>query len=1129
MNRDELPLGMFALDDASLLSSHRTIVDRLFHWGTVCPDKTAYTFVRDKGRCEGELSFSQLCHAVSGCAADLQARGLAGERVMLVLPSGLDYLVAFLACLAAGVVAVPMYPPSTKRDWDKLVAVRGNCTPAAVILDRKVIERNGSALGGIFGGQPPDFIFADAFVAGHAPGSLADAVPASLPPLRDIDPRGIAFLQYTSGSTGTPKGVMVSHENILQNARHQAGAMGSNFHSVLVSWLPFYHDMGLIAVVLQALSVGAHAVLMSPFSFLRHPGSWLGAISQYRGTISGAPNFAFDLCVDKMTDAEIAQLDLGSWHTAFNGSETVKTSTLERFAARFAPTGFRATAQFPCYGLAEATLFVSGGHALPETVALSLDRGALGADKALPAADTASTAQVVSVHEVIPDLMALVVEPRTWKARPDGVVGEIWLKGMSVTRGYWERPIETAETFRAYEADTGEGPFLRTGDLGFMRNGKLYITGRIKELIIVNGVNYYPQDIEETVQSLGEPLRVHSGAAFTLPDESIAIVQGLNRLKLTAAELQLEIDRIRRAVWESHGLAPAFIGFVQPGEIAKTSSGKIQRDLIRRRLIAGELGLLACWPEAGAGMHAASAPESVPAAGQAASPEAQALIAWIKDYFPRRVNSQLIDERRSIPPYVVLDMGNRGLLGMIAPRSAGGLGFGNADFLRVLEVLGAKDVTIALFVALNNALGIWPIAAHGSAGTKARHLADLASGRELGAFALTEPGAGSNPGAICATAQRLPDGGYRISGTKSWSGSAAWAGVMNVFAKTVDADGQVTGVTGFSIAQDSPGIRQGPEALTMGMRGMVQNTVILDGVVARADQVLGQADHGMAVAQDTMCYGRLAISAVCLGAMKGCYQLMLRYAGRRDISTGALLGNPHTRSVLTDTMHAIKVLDRLTQELAGQRDAGDAVSPELLAVYKCLATEWLWLTVDRTMQLAGGRGYIESNLIPQIFRDARIFRIFEGPTEALHHFLGSAALRTPEVLRAWLSPRLDQAALARHCDEVLAHPDIAQPPAGADAAGMHWRYQALGAYMAELVFFATASHARAAPAQWLELRMAQARDLLACAPQRLAGLETTGTLASFGGAIDGQIGIDVRSAAHPDVACDPWLAAPPMR
>lgn len=1142
------------MGDESVTPPHRTIIERLRHWAATRPDRPAYTFLKERAQFERGMTFGELGAAVDARAADLRTRGLAGRRVMLVQPSGLDYIVDFLGCLAAGAVAVPMYPPSTQRDWDKLAAVVGNCRPSALIVDAKTIARHGDALRAQLGLDAGCSVLAGAPEPTPAPSRSSDD--DTLPP----EPASLAFLQYTSGSTGTPKGVMVSHGNILLNARQQAQAMGCDGDAVIVSWLPFYHDMGLIGMILQALSVGAHAVLMSPFSFLRNPSSWLLAISRYAGTIAGGPNFAFDLCVDKIDDAERAELDLSSWRVAFNGSEPVKASTLTRFSARFAPAGFRADAHFPCYGLAEATLYVSGGHADAQAV-LSVARAPLGANRIVPAdeADAGEArASLVSVYATPADLDARIVDPVTWKALPDGVVGEIWLNGRGVTGGYWQRPVETAETFRAYLADTGDGPFLRTGDLGCVRDGRLYITGRIKELLIVNGVNYYPQDLEDTVQALGDLYRAHSGAAFLLEDGGLAIVQGLNRAKLDAEAMRAEIERVRRAIWEGHGLAAAWVVFVQPGEIAKTSSGKIQRDLIRRRLEAGELAALAQWratddgaagavadvataDDAAAGAEAAGAAlngastADVAAARAAAtashaepaalSPQARALIEWLGDYVPRCVNSLQIDERRCIPPNIVLDLGNRGLLGMLAPREAGGLGLGTADFTRVVEVLGAKDMTLALFVGLNNALGIRPLAEHGGAASRARHLAALATGRELAAFALTEPGAGSNPGAIAATARRLPDGRYRISGTKYWSGSAAWAGVIHVFAKTLDAEGQVTGVTGFAIPAASPGVVQGPEALTMGMRGMIQNTVRLDGVIAQADQVLGEPDHGMAVAQDTMCYGRLAIAALCVGAMKTSYQLMLRYAGRREISTGPLLANPHARDVLTDTMRAILALERLVRGVAARVDAGARVAPELLAACKCLSTEWLGVTIDRTLQLAGGRGYIETNLIPQIFRDARIFRIFEGPTEALHHFLGATAARAPEALRAHLSAELrDEAAVARHFDAVLAAARVAAEAGAGDA---HWRHQATGAYLAELVLYAAGvaqAGDDAAARAWFDARLDAARRTLDGAPARLARMASADALRDYGAALDGEIGVDRRRAAQPAFECDPLLA-----
>ena len=1099
------------MNDTSLLHTHRTIVDRLRHWCERKPDAPAYTFLKEQGRFEGMLTFAALHDAVCARAADLLARNLEGERVMILLPSGLEYIVNFLACLAAGAIAVPMYPPSTRRDWDKIRAVAKNAKPKVAISTRTDIESLTTELEE--GPEPHrlSFMLIDAHDAEKSASQLI-----ALPP----DPNRLAFLQYTSGSTGQPKGVMVSHANILHNAAQQAQAMGTDEDAVLVSWLPLYHDMGLIGVVLQALSTGAHAVLLSPYTFLRNPLNWLRAISEYSGTISGAPNFAFDLCVDKIRDADIDALDLTHWRVAFNGSEQIKASTLDRFSQRFARAGFHANALFPCYGLAEATLYVSGAHLQTEHSALMLEREALAAGIAAPvhpAKGADAAVQIANVHRSPADLQAIIVDPNAWQRCPERKVGEIWLKGANIAGGYWERPIETAETFRAYLADTGEGPFLRTGDLGFMQGGCLYVTGRIKELIIAQGANYYPQDIEATVESLGDPLRTHSGAAFALPDEGLAIVQGVDRTKLSAAEFQTIIERIRRAVWEAHGIAPSFVGLVQPGEIAKTSSGKIQRALIARRHAAGELNLLASWHASAA----VAAPGSTPAVPPA-STEALARIEWIKQYFSRRVNAQLIDERRTIPPYVVLDLGNRGLLGMLAPRAAGGLGFSTSDFLRVLEALGAKDMTIALFVGLNNALGIRPIAHHGSDSVRDQHLGALATGRELAAFALTEPGAGSNPGAILATARRMADGSYRLNGTKYWSGSAAWAGVINVFAKTLDEQGNVTGVTGFAIAQDTPGLHHGPEALTMGMRGMIQNTVKLEDVPAYAHQVLGTVDHGMSIAQDTLCHGRLAIAAVCLGAAKRCYRTMLRYASRREISTGLLIDNPHARAVLTDAKHAIATLERLVADTAARVDGGMPVPAELLAVCKCLSTEWLWRIVDQTMQMMGGRGYIESNGIAQVFRDARIFRIFEGPTEALHHFVGASAARTPEVLRAYLRTLTDDATLHRYFDAPLAQ--LKSSTSGSHSDGVHWRYSAAGLYVCELVFHALGHATGEVPDEWLDERRRHSLRAFETATEREPAIESVDALKAFAHRLDQQLGGEECMAPHAELALDPWLA-----
>ena len=1124
-------------DRASELRLSPTIIHALQHWATVQPASNAYTFLRGNDHVE-RLSYGELHGAVGSLAAHLRRAYPRGERIILVMGPGLHYVVGFLACAAAGIVPAPLYPPASEKDWDKLRGVVRDCQPRALLVSRAVEADHGPQLAKLTECRR---IVIEELLDQHGEPAPADRGPPT------VAPGDLAFLQYTSGSTGDPKGVMVTHRNIVHNNLIIATAMGNDITNVYVSWLPLYHDMGMIGMVLQPLLLGARAVLMSPMAFVRDPTIWLRAVSAYRGTVSGAPNFSYDLCVEKVNDEVIDTLDLSSWRVAYNGAEPIKASTLERFHRRFERAGFQREACFPCYGLAETTLFVAGGPHSTVATTFDVDRDAVHRGKVVPASAGAGTDDATRIHTYVGmaidprDQLVKIVDPDTWTTLPELRIGELWLKSESVTRGYWNRPKATADAFHAYTTDTGEGPFLRTGDLGFVRDGKLFITGRIKELIIVNGFNHYPQDIEETVQALSENFRVHYGAAFSFEDDRLAVIQAVNRGKDVSAQFEDLVSRIRRAVLTVHGVAPAYIGLVTPGTIPKTSSGKIQRAALRRQLLEKRLPTLHAWeierPRVEPRPAPRPAPERVrpappPVRAPAASPAAgvDQKLAWIRTYCATRINSYLIDERRTLPPYIVLDFGNQGLLGMQIPQAHGGLGFSTREFLKVMELLGSKDLTLALFVGLNNVLGIRPVLRFGTQRLKERYLPLLARGRELAAFALTEPAAGSNPQVIEATARTYGEA-HRVTGTKAWSGSAAWSGLMNVFAKNVDEHGRAGGISAFAIPQTSPGVQQGPEALTMGMRGMVQNTVFLDNVEVQPWQVLGQIGHGMTVAQDALCYGRLAIASACLGATKLCVQLMLQYAGRRRVATGNLLQNPYTRSVLTEIKHQIAGIEALIDGIAERIDAGIDVSPEVLAVCKSVSTEVLWTTVDRTMQLAGGRGYIETNFIPQLFRDARIFRIFEGPTETLNHFVGASALRGRPAIRAYLRKALDEDAVGVHYDEVVRRVAAVQAPGERDTAIDDWQYLALGEYLNHLVLYGAACGRTTASAtrRWLLERLEGARAKLEGSTHTFSGIEEAEALRAFGDTIDRELGRREQDVAMPSTSPDPIFADAPAR
>ncbi|WP_158501823.1 AMP-binding protein [Vitiosangium sp. GDMCC 1.1324] len=1109
-------------DRADDLRFSPTIVHTLRHWALVQPAKNAYTFLSGNERPEQPISYGELARAVFGLAAHFRREGMRGERVLLVMRSGLEYIVGFLACAAAGAIAAPLYPPASDKDWVKLRAVVRDCQPKAMLVTRAVEASHGSQLAELPGCR---CLVIEELLAAHG-----EADPAAVE-LAHVVPDDLAFLQYTSGSTGDPKGVMVTHRSIVHNNRMVATAMGNTRDSVIVTWLPLYHDMGLIGMILQSLSLGARSVLMAPKSFVRDPAMWLQAVSKYRGTCAGGPNFAYDLCIEKVSDEVIDTLDLSSWQSAFNGAEPIKAATLERFHRRFERAGFRRESFFPCYGLAEATLFVAGGPRGKTPTTFDVQRDSIHRRVAAPG--SANVEDATRVHTLVGmaidgrEQSVRIVDPESWMELPDLRVGEIWLKSDSVTRGYWSRAKATADAFHAYTTDTGEGPFLRTGDLGFVRNGSLFITGRIKELIIVNGFNHYPQDIEETVQSLSDDFRVHYGAAFSFDDERLAVVQAVTRGRDVSSRFDELVAQIRREVLKVHGVAPAYVALVNPGTIPKTSSGKIQRGEVRRQFLEKQLEVLHAWEAERPSEAPVPAPAPirvVSASANAPSAKVEQKLAWIRSYCETRLNSYVIDERRTLPPYVVLDFGNQGLLGMQVPESYGGLGFSTREFLEVMELLGSKDMTLALFVGLNNILGVRPVLRFGSERLKQHYLPSLARGRELAAFALTELVAGSNPQAIEATARASGDA-YRVNGTKIWSGSAAWSGLMNVFAKNVDEHGHPAGISAFAIPQTSPGVRQGPEALTMGLRGMIQNTIFFEDVAVEPWQVLGEIGHGMSVAQDTLCYGRLAIASVCLGATKLCVQLMLQYAGGRRVSTGNLLHNPYTRSVLSEAMHQIAAIEALVDGAAERVDAGQEVAPEVLAVCKSVSTEVLWTTVDRTMQLAGGRGYIESNFIPQLFRDARIFRIFEGPTETLNHFVGTSALRGRPAIRAYLRELLDEDAVRTHYDAVL-NQLLAAQPGERDTSLEDWQSLVFGEYVNHLMLYGAACGrgVEAATRRWLLERLETARARVDSATRAFPAIAGVDALRAFGAAVDRQLGRRENHVAMPNTSLDALFA-----
>jgi amino acid adenylation domain-containing protein len=546
------------------------------------PDRPLFSLLDDDLEVSAAISYGELAGRARAIAAELGGLARPGDRALLLYPFGLEFIAAFFGCLCAGVVAVPAYPPRSERGSGRLLAIVQNARPAVALT----LAASRAARGGSLGGER---IAIEVLATDRV-----DAAAAARWSAPRLDGETIAFIQYTSGSTALPKGVVVSHRNLLHNEEMIHQAFGQSAASVVVSWLPLYHDMGLIGTVLQPLYAGASCFLQSPVSFLQNPSRWLRAISRYRATTSGGPNFAYELCARRIGDEALAELDLGCWRTAFCGAEPVRAATLDRFASRFAARGFRREAFYPCYGLAEATLFVSGGEAGSAPVVATGSAAALERGRWSAAEAGSRDLRLVGCGRTWLGQDLRVVDAETCREMPPGEVGEIWVRGPSVARGYWQQAEASRATFAAVLAGSGEGPFLRTGDLGFLHDGAVFVTGRRKDLVIIRGRNLYPHDVELVGERAAPALRPGCSAAFAVEidgEERLVLVAEVQRQ--TAHEDLASLARtVRAAVADELEVALHDLVLTLPGGVLKTSSGKVQRHACRDAYLAGQLPAL---------------------------------------------------------------------------------------------------------------------------------------------------------------------------------------------------------------------------------------------------------------------------------------------------------------------------------------------------------------------------------------------------------------------------------------------------------------------------------------------------------------------------------------------------------
>ncbi len=572
----------------------RSVIDLLRNRVEACPDDVAYTFLESGEAAGNTIAWAALNRRSRALGSFIAARVDPGARVLIMLPPGIDFAPAFFGVLYAGAIAIPTYPPAGARADRTSARVRGMVADAGVslVLSSSGLHARRAALESMIPellGVP--WVDIDQ-VDDNAAAEWRDPLIAS---------SALALLQYTSGSTATPRGVMVSHGNLLHNLAlsGRLGVYGSD--SVSVSWLPVNHDMGLINGVLQGVFSGCTTIQMAPAAFLQRPARWLQAISRFGATHSGGPNFAYDLCVRRVSDEDREGLDLSSWRLAYNGSEPVRRSTMELFMRAFGPCGFRWTAFRPGYGLAESTLLVTSDPAGTPAVFHSAGRESA---RHVAARIQPCDSWVSSGCSAGP-MRITIVDPVTLHIRDHGEVGEIWVAGDSVALGYWNKPSDSAATFRAFIAGTNEGPFLRTGDLGCIINGHLFVTGRIKDVLIIRGLKHYPHDIEATAEQSHPALRPGACAAFAVDrggEERVAMVAEIEPRFMSAAGTAggtNAISAIRRAVADAHHVSLHAVALVPAGSLPKTTSGKLQRFLCRDGFLEGTLGALAAWHDDG--------------------------------------------------------------------------------------------------------------------------------------------------------------------------------------------------------------------------------------------------------------------------------------------------------------------------------------------------------------------------------------------------------------------------------------------------------------------------------------------------------------------------------------------------
>lgn len=551
-----------------------SLTEVLSHHAQTIGDKPVYVYVPPRTTTPVELTYKGLFQRATAIAARLIEQGLAGRSVLLLYPPGLEFIEAFYGCMYANVSNIPMYVPVRSVPDSRLRAIVETVDVAAILTVEAKAELVGNVADQLFGKDPRPIILTDTVEAREASGW-------DIPTDHNVAP----LIQFTSGSTAKPKGVVVTHSNIMANQRMIQRSFGHKGGETVVGWLPFFHDMGLIGNIMQPLFIGGCSVLMSSADFLQFPGKWLHLVSLHRAETSGAPNFAYDYCVSRISDEQIDEIDLSGWNVAYNGAEMIRPATMKRFCDRFARTGFNPRAVLNCYGMAETTLYVTAGPCFPA---------------GLPTSASSAPDFIASVGRPDPESIVRVVDP-TCREAAEQTVGEVWVRGPHVAAGYVNNPVATKETFHARIEGEPEETYLRTGDLGFMQDGELHIVGRLKNLIVLNGRNYHGEEIEYFGARSDERF-LESGACVVhmnegLSENEIVFMQEIKKscfeeVRKDLKRLEDESFTLSRRILNEFSLPVHRFIYFRENRLPRTSSGKIDRGRVQGFAQADPAGIL---------------------------------------------------------------------------------------------------------------------------------------------------------------------------------------------------------------------------------------------------------------------------------------------------------------------------------------------------------------------------------------------------------------------------------------------------------------------------------------------------------------------------------------------------------